>query len=313
MAMVSRVLISSEPVMAKDAIVNRKSKKSRKNSGVTEFHHWNISKKREQIFKTISSNNSFHLKLDEAKRTPNFTFDETRKIKNMCAKMVSCSRMQKTKAQSTAGWKKIEEDFNSDNAATFRSAAVLKKKCENLKKNCKRKYSDMKVYSKGTGGGQSKIVVFDAVEEQILEMIEPQTKDFSSLYDCDEEKEEENSRVQTVSDVAVSSDWASYTPRMLTAPVAGQLQVKKVYLNLCNNFTVQLTMIVFYNWLVKLIAHQKSKQIEDLKIEFLKVQKEQFMKEAELRMSFMKEEQALKIKLLEVQLEIEKKKLENIC
>lgn len=130
--------------------------------------------------------------MDEAKRAPNFTFDETEKLKTCVQKWSAVVECKKTnslsKTQKIAGWKKIEEDFNSDNAATFRSWAVLKKKWENLKKNCKKKYSDMKVYSKGTGGGQSKIVVFDAVEEQILEMIEPQAKGLSSVYDCDEEE-----------------------------------------------------------------------------------------------------------------------------
>lgn len=130
--------------------------------------------------------------MDERKRAPNFTLEEVEKLKASVQKFASVVENRRSdvlsKKQKIEGWKKIEIDFNADNNnAIFRNHDVLKKKWENLKKCCKKKYSDMKTYRNQTAGGASKDCVFTPVEETVLEVLATQATGMIAEDDCDKE------------------------------------------------------------------------------------------------------------------------------
>lgn len=83
-------------------------------------------------------------------------------------------------------WKKIEEEFNSNNKRNyFRSMKNLKEKYLNMKKKAKEKYSTNKFNLNQTGGGPPNPIHFTDVDMTIKSIIGTQIEGLQNPYDND--------------------------------------------------------------------------------------------------------------------------------
>ncbi len=90
-------------------------------------------------------------------------------------------------------WEKIEQEFNASSNGEYRSAQVLKKKWENVKKRAKEKAAEEKHDIITTGGGPAPLIRYNEEEKRVIEIIGEERVSGSKFeFDCD------NGNVSTV-------------------------------------------------------------------------------------------------------------------
>uniref|UniRef100_A0A1Y1KNH9 Regulatory protein zeste n=1 Tax=Photinus pyralis TaxID=7054 RepID=A0A1Y1KNH9_PHOPY len=121
-------------------------------------------------------------------RAANFTAKEEAILTSLVKQYEHVLECKKTDAvtnqQKTEAWSNVAREFNVVNDS-HRSEAVLKKKFENLKKRVKKKLSENKTYSMGTGGGPYKDTPLNDTEEGIKDILGPRAEGFQSQFDGD--------------------------------------------------------------------------------------------------------------------------------
>lgn len=68
-------------------------------------------------------------------------------------------------------WHQIQIEFNSQSGDNPRTAIVLKKKYDNIKRNVKKQYAEEKTFSRGTGGGPTKLFPGTSISSTVGEML----------------------------------------------------------------------------------------------------------------------------------------------
>nr|CAI5845553.1 unnamed protein product [Callosobruchus analis] len=96
-------------------------------------------------------------------------------------------------------WEQIEKEFNTISGEVFRTKDVLRKKYDNIKKAVKKKYSNQKCYSQGTGGGPPKEEIFSEVDKEIKEILGTRIEGMASEFDGDAPEATTNSSGQGTS------------------------------------------------------------------------------------------------------------------
>lgn len=82
-------------------------------------------------------------------------------------------------------WSNIENEFNCQSIQSSRTAAVLKNKYENIKRNVKKQYAEEKLYSRGTGGGPAKLFPISSVSNTVGELLQSKMTGEKTIYDSD--------------------------------------------------------------------------------------------------------------------------------
>jgi len=83
-------------------------------------------------------------------------------------------------------WERIEEEFNASSNGEHRSAQVLRKKWENVKKRAKEKAAEEKHEIITTGGGRAPSTKFSDEENRVIEIIGEERVSGSRFeFDCD--------------------------------------------------------------------------------------------------------------------------------
>jgi len=112
-------------------------------------------------------------------------------------------------------WIKIQNEFNSQLSETPRTAAVLKNKYENIKRNVKKKYAEEKTFSRGTGGRPTKLFQETSIASTVGEILQTRMTGETSIYDsdtsnlqhsCNAELETDTLEHQVIEPVHVSND-----------------------------------------------------------------------------------------------------------
>ncbi|CAG9765756.1 unnamed protein product [Ceutorhynchus assimilis] len=76
-----------------------------------------------------------------------------------------------TNADKNKCWVMLEKEFNAESGASYRSAQILKKKYENMKKQTKKKISEEKCYRFGTGGGPFQEFTLTEADQTVIEIL----------------------------------------------------------------------------------------------------------------------------------------------
>ncbi|CAG9773270.1 unnamed protein product [Ceutorhynchus assimilis] len=76
-----------------------------------------------------------------------------------------------TNADKNKCWVMLEKEFNAESGASYRSAQILKKKYENMKKQTKKKISEEKCYRFGTGGGPFQEFTLTEDDQTVIEIL----------------------------------------------------------------------------------------------------------------------------------------------
>jgi hypothetical protein len=127
------------------------------------------------------------------KRSTNFSTIEQKHLLGLVFKFKDKIENKKTDIDANQlkkdAWKAIEQEFNIVGFENYRSALILKRKYENLKKRTKSKFADEKKYTLGTGGGPAKKTnsTITDTEEIIKEIIGDQLTGRTSKYNSDTE------------------------------------------------------------------------------------------------------------------------------
>ncbi|VEN56608.1 unnamed protein product [Callosobruchus maculatus] len=123
------------------------------------------------------------------KRSSNFSSREESLLVSLVKKyahIIECkSSDTMTHQQKHECWEDVEREFNSNSGEVFRTKDVLRKKYDNIKKNVKKKYSDEKCYSQGTGGGPPRKETFTNIENEIKEILGTRIEGLPSEFDGD--------------------------------------------------------------------------------------------------------------------------------
>lgn len=69
-------------------------------------------------------------------------------------------------------WGKIEIEFNCQSSETPRTAAVLKNKYDNIKRNVKKLYAEEKTFYRGTGGGPNRPFPSTSIASTVGEILQ---------------------------------------------------------------------------------------------------------------------------------------------
>lgn len=126
----------------------------------------------------------------ENKRTANFTMEEQQLLVALVEKyrnIVECKKSGViTWKQKEAGWKKIENEFNSrSSSSAFKSSKILKVKYANMKKKTKEKFAHNKQNMLKTGGGTSKMQEYTDIDLTIKSIVGAQLDGLNNNYDSD--------------------------------------------------------------------------------------------------------------------------------
>lgn len=112
--------------------------------------------------------------MGENKRTSNFSSTEEALLLSLVQKFASLLENKKTDSgannKKNGCWAEIETLFNSS-STTYRSAIILRRKYENMKKKTKKKFLEEKIYNYGTGGGPEKKTKIDDIDNKIQEIL----------------------------------------------------------------------------------------------------------------------------------------------
>lgn len=82
-------------------------------------------------------------------------------------------------------WIKIQNEFNCQLPETPRTAIILKNKYENVKRNVKKQYAEEKTFSRGTGGGPTKVFQGTSITSAVGEILQTRMTGETSIYDSD--------------------------------------------------------------------------------------------------------------------------------
>ncbi|KAI4463631.1 hypothetical protein MML48_4g00018683 [Holotrichia oblita] len=202
-------------------------------------------------------------------------------------------------------WKDVAKEFNAySNSNIYRSALVLKKKYENIKKRTKQKFADNRHQLTATGGGPSSDIKISTVDEDIKDLLGVRLEGLPSYFDSDttEENADNEEIIIVQSDPSSSSGqcWSTYTPSSLQEPISVPLQ---------NNGNSSVT-------------NEKWSSLADVKNDVLQIQKNNMEEEHQAKMHLLQEqkhlallqieEQKLKNEIVKLDLRIKQKTFENI-
>ncbi|VEN37563.1 unnamed protein product [Callosobruchus maculatus] len=138
------------------------------------------------------------------KRSSNFSSREESLLVSLVKKyahIIECkSSDTMTHQQKHECWEDVEREFNSNSGEVIRTKDVLRKKYDNIKKNVKKKYSDEKCYSQGTGGGPPRKETFTNIENEIKEILGTRIEGLPSEFDGDAPEAPASSSKAKVSD-----------------------------------------------------------------------------------------------------------------
>lgn len=82
-------------------------------------------------------------------------------------------------------WIKIQNEFNCQLPETHRTAIILKNKYENVKRNVKKQYAEEKTFSRGTGGGPTKVFQKTSIASTVGEILQIRMTGETSIYGSD--------------------------------------------------------------------------------------------------------------------------------
>ncbi|KAE9542345.1 hypothetical protein AGLY_003472 [Aphis glycines] len=123
------------------------------------------------------------------KRTANFTASEIDVLITLVKKYKSVIKCMKTDTVNAKmkkdAWIKIQNEFNCQLPETPRTAIILKNKYENVKRNVKKQYAEEKTFSRGTGGGPTKVFQGTSITSTVGEILQTRMTGETSIYDSD--------------------------------------------------------------------------------------------------------------------------------
>lgn len=79
-------------------------------------------------------------------------------------------------------WIKIQNEFNCQLPETPHTAIILKNKYENIKRNLKKQYAEEKTFSRGTGGGPTKVFQGTSIASTIGKILQTRMTGETSIY-----------------------------------------------------------------------------------------------------------------------------------
>ncbi|KAI4455788.1 hypothetical protein MML48_9g00001731 [Holotrichia oblita] len=174
-----------------------------------------------------------------SRRAANFTSEEIDLLIDLVKSkkdIIECKKTDRIlwKDKDTA-WENIATQFNLLSGQIYRSAIVLRKKYENIKKRTKQKFSDNRCHVTGTGGGPSSHVIFTHVDEEVKDLLGVRLEGLPSYCDSDtastahEHAREEVIVIQgdalpSSSKESQETTWESHAPSMLSEPVSAALK-----------------------------------------------------------------------------------------
>lgn len=82
-------------------------------------------------------------------------------------------------------WIRLAQEFNANSPGISRTAMILKRKFENMKKNMKKSYAREKKYTMGTGGGSAMPVYIDDAEASLADILGERLVGYPTKYDDD--------------------------------------------------------------------------------------------------------------------------------
>ncbi|CAI6376587.1 unnamed protein product, partial [Macrosiphum euphorbiae] len=119
------------------------------------------------------------------KRTSNFTASEIDVLIALVKKYKGVIECMKTDNNEKDAWIKIQNEFNCQLPETPRTAIILKNKYENVKRNVKKQYAEEKTFSRGTGGGPTKVFQGTSIASTVGEILQTRMTGETSIYDSD--------------------------------------------------------------------------------------------------------------------------------
>lgn len=126
---------------------------------------------------------------EKNKRSKNFSDREIDLLLDLVKERKNILENKKTDAVTTRDkencWKEISNEFNQRSGKFERNWTELRMKYSNLKKTCKKKFSEEKKYSTDTGGGPSKPSTITSVDFEIKSMLGDQVEGMESNFDSD--------------------------------------------------------------------------------------------------------------------------------
>ncbi|KAJ8911548.1 hypothetical protein NQ315_012801 [Exocentrus adspersus] len=127
---------------------------------------------------------------EKTKRAPNFSSSEEELLVSLVDKRKEVLECKKTDINASKlkeqAWQNLTAEFNANNSQP-RDAQTLRRKYENIKKRTKKRYADEKVYLKGTGGGPTKHIKFNSVDESVKSILGTRVTGKASEFDDDHE------------------------------------------------------------------------------------------------------------------------------
>lgn len=131
----------------------------------------------------------------DAKRVPNFTFQEKQYLINLISeKYASIIEDKKTNRTSIDEkkevWNKIEKEFNASGPiVAYRSVDSLRRMYENKKKELRKKLGEEKRQRFQTGGGSMTPIVLDTLDKILIEILNEKCLiGLTNQFDCDAEE-----------------------------------------------------------------------------------------------------------------------------
>nr|CAH7735615.1 unnamed protein product [Callosobruchus chinensis] len=189
-----------------------------------------------------------------------------------CKMTDKCNNQEKNEA-----WKKVTEHVNA-NCTKTRTLDQLKMKYENLKAKARKMVALQRSCMTGTGGGPAQIPESDPVLETIISLINKKTVvGLHSPWDSDNQ----------------ITTWETYTPRKLKTPMSKKLRLR------------QSAKEGFYEKKIAFAEEEIKKS--KLEQENLLLRRQQ---DAE-RLDMEKKEHLKKMELLDIQIELKRRMLDN--